>query len=111
MLEIRLIVRAAHTIAAAVWVGGNIFYLLVALPALRSGGAAPGVARAGTGAERGCQDAATDQHAAVNAERDEQLRGPASGVLHQHDAGHAEFFDGPAINGADLFAAKKAHGN
>ena len=55
--------------------------------------------------------AATDQHAAVNAERDEQLRGPASGVLHQHDAGHAEFFDGPAINGADLFAAKKAHGN
>jgi putative copper export protein len=44
MLEIRLIVRAAHTIAAAVWVGGNIFYLLVVIPALRSGGAAPGVA-------------------------------------------------------------------
>ncbi len=43
MLEIRLIVRAAHTIAAAVWVGGNIVYLLVVIPALRSGGAAPGV--------------------------------------------------------------------
>ena len=44
MLEIRLIVRAAHTIAAAVWVGGNIFYLIVALPALRSSGSAPGIA-------------------------------------------------------------------
>ena len=44
MLEIRLIVRAAHTIAAAAWVGGSIFYLVVALPALRSGGPAPVVA-------------------------------------------------------------------
>src|SRR6266702_4796557 len=43
MLEIRLIVRAAHTIAAAVWVGGNIVYLLVVIPALRSGGTATGV--------------------------------------------------------------------
>jgi uncharacterized membrane protein len=44
MLEIRLIVRAAHTIAAAAWVGGSIFYLVVVLPALRSGGPAPAVA-------------------------------------------------------------------
>ncbi len=36
MLEIRLIVRAAHTLAAAAWVGGNIFYLIVVLPVLRS---------------------------------------------------------------------------
>ena len=44
MLEIRLIMRAAHTIAAAAWVGGSIFYLVVVLPALRSGGPAPAVA-------------------------------------------------------------------
>ncbi|GAC1382240.1 MAG: hypothetical protein NVS4B7_20480 [Ktedonobacteraceae bacterium] len=35
MLEIRLIVRAAHIIAAAAWVGGSIFYLVAVLPALR----------------------------------------------------------------------------
>lgn len=44
MAEIRLIVRAAHILAAAAWVGGSLFYALIALPALRSGGPAPGVA-------------------------------------------------------------------
>ncbi len=44
MLEIRLIVRAAHTIAGAAWVGGSIFYLVVVLPALRSSGSAPALA-------------------------------------------------------------------
>ncbi len=44
MLELRLIVRVAHTLAAATWVGGNIIYLIVVLPALRSGGPAPMVA-------------------------------------------------------------------
>ena len=44
MLEIRLIMRAAHILAAAAWVGGSIFYLAVALPALRNGGSPPGVA-------------------------------------------------------------------
>jgi putative copper export protein len=44
MLEIRLIMRAAHILAAAAWVGGSIFYLAVALPALRNGGSAPGAA-------------------------------------------------------------------
>lgn len=44
MLEIRLIMRAAHILAAAAWIGGSIFYLAVALPALRNGGSAPGVA-------------------------------------------------------------------
>jgi len=44
MAEIRLIVRAAHILAAAAWVGGNLFYMVVALPALREGGPAPGVA-------------------------------------------------------------------
>src|SRR5437764_9185038 len=44
MLEIRLIVRAAHILAAAAWVGGSIFYLVVALPALRSSGPTPAVA-------------------------------------------------------------------
>lgn len=44
MLEIRLIVRAAHTLAAAAWVGGSILYLVAVLPALRSKGPAPAVA-------------------------------------------------------------------
>jgi uncharacterized membrane protein len=42
MLEIRLIVRAAHLLAAAAWVGGSFFYLVVALPAMRNGAAAAG---------------------------------------------------------------------
>jgi uncharacterized membrane protein len=44
MLEIRLIVRVAHTLAAATWVGGSIFYLAIVLPALRSSGPAAAVA-------------------------------------------------------------------
>lgn len=44
MAEIRVIVRAAHILAAAAWVGGNVFYMFIALPALRDGGPAPGVA-------------------------------------------------------------------
>ena len=40
MLELRLIVRAAHLLAAAAWVGGSFFYLVVAIPAMRTG--APG---------------------------------------------------------------------
>ena len=44
MLEIRVIVRAVHILAGAVWVGGSILYLVAVLPALRSGGPAPGVA-------------------------------------------------------------------
>jgi putative copper export protein len=43
MLEIRVIVRTLHILAAAVWVGGNILYLVAVIPALRSGGPAPGV--------------------------------------------------------------------
>ena len=44
MFEIRLIVRAAHIIAAAAWVGGSILYMVAIVPALRSGGPAPAVA-------------------------------------------------------------------
>ena len=44
MLEIRVIVRAAHTLAAAAWVGGSILYLVTVLPALRSKGPAPAIA-------------------------------------------------------------------
>ena len=44
MFEIRLIVRAAHTLAAAAWVGGSILYLVAVLPALRSKGPVPAVA-------------------------------------------------------------------
>lgn len=44
MLEIRVIMRAAHILAATAWVGGSIMYLVVVLPALRSGGPAPAVA-------------------------------------------------------------------
>ena len=41
MFEIRLIVRTAHLLAAAAWVGGSIVYLVVIIPALRMGGARP----------------------------------------------------------------------
>lgn len=44
MLIIRLIIRAAHIIAAATWVGGSMMYLLVVMPALKLGNAAPAVA-------------------------------------------------------------------
>ena len=43
MLEIRLIIRAAHILAAAAWVGGNILYMVAVLPALWSKGAAGGI--------------------------------------------------------------------
>jgi hypothetical protein len=43
MFEIRVIVRTAHLLAAAAWVGGSILYLVVVLPALHSGGPAPEV--------------------------------------------------------------------
>jgi putative copper export protein len=41
MFEIRLIVRTAHLLAAAAWVGGSIVYIVVILPSLRMGGAKP----------------------------------------------------------------------
>jgi len=42
MFEIRLIVRTAHLLAAAAWVGGSMLYLVAVLPALHSGGLDPG---------------------------------------------------------------------
>jgi uncharacterized membrane protein len=44
MLEIRLIVRAVHILAAAAWVGGSILYMAAVIPALRGGGSTSGVA-------------------------------------------------------------------
>ncbi len=44
MLELRLIVRFAHILAAATWVGGSLLYLVVVLPALRGSGLAPAAA-------------------------------------------------------------------
>ncbi|HZU69205.1 MAG TPA: CopD family protein [Ktedonobacteraceae bacterium] len=44
MLEIRVIVRTLHILAATAWVGGNILYLVAIVPALRGAGPAPGVA-------------------------------------------------------------------
>lgn len=44
MVEIRVLMRAAHIIAAAAWVGGSIMYLVVIVPALKLGGPAPMVA-------------------------------------------------------------------
>jgi uncharacterized membrane protein len=43
MFEIRLIMRVAHLLAAAAWVGGSIFYQFVVVPALRMAGPAPAV--------------------------------------------------------------------
>ncbi len=51
MQEIRLIARVAHLLAAAAWVGGSFFYLVVALPAMRNGASAPGAG--GTGGMEG----------------------------------------------------------
>jgi uncharacterized membrane protein len=42
-VEIRLLMRAAHVLAGATWVGGSMMYLVVVLPALRLGGPAPAV--------------------------------------------------------------------
>ncbi len=44
MGDILWLVRAIHILAAAAWVGGSLTYLVVVLPALRSGGPAPAVA-------------------------------------------------------------------
>jgi uncharacterized membrane protein len=44
MLEIFTLVRVAHILAGAVWVGGSIFYLLIVIPALRSIGPHPALA-------------------------------------------------------------------
>ena len=41
---IRLLVRVAHILAGATWVGGSIMYLLVVIPALRVAGPAPAIA-------------------------------------------------------------------
>lgn len=38
MFELRLLMRTAHILAAAAWVGGSIFYLVVVLPVQRAGG-------------------------------------------------------------------------
>lgn len=39
-----LLMRSLHILAGAAWVGGSLMYLIVVLPALRSGGPVPGVA-------------------------------------------------------------------
>src|SRR5579859_34367 len=44
LLALQVLMRTAHVVAAAAWVGGSIFYLVVLLPALRAGGPAPQVA-------------------------------------------------------------------
>lgn len=41
MLELHWLMRTAHLLAGAVWVGGSIMYLLVIVPALRVGEPAP----------------------------------------------------------------------
>ncbi|GAC1424092.1 MAG: hypothetical protein NVSMB54_06280 [Ktedonobacteraceae bacterium] len=43
MQVLRVLMRVAHIIAASVWVGGSIMYLLVVIPALRLGGATPAI--------------------------------------------------------------------
>lgn len=44
MWEIRWLVRLVHILAASAWVGGSFMYLIVVIPALRSGGPAPAIA-------------------------------------------------------------------
>jgi hypothetical protein len=53
--------------------------------------------------------AAAEDNQAVDAERAQQFRHAAAGVLHQDDAGDAEFLDGAAIQLARLFS-RQDHG-
>lgn len=46
MLVIDWVMRSAHVLAGAAWVGGSIMYLVVIIPALRLGGPAPKVSAA-----------------------------------------------------------------
>lgn len=46
MVGIDWLMRSAHVLAGAVWVGGSIVYLVVVIPALRLGGPAPKVSAA-----------------------------------------------------------------
>ena len=46
MLAISWLMRAAHVLAGAAWVGGSIMYLVVVIPALRVAGPAPKVSAA-----------------------------------------------------------------
>ena len=43
LLALSALMRAAHTLAGGVWIGGSLIYLLVITPALRLGKAAPEV--------------------------------------------------------------------
>ncbi len=54
--------------------------------------------------------AAADDDRAVNAERTQQFRHAAAGVLHQHDAGDAELLDGTAIEITRLLS-RQDHGD
>jgi uncharacterized membrane protein len=44
MLALRVIMRSAHILAAAAWVGGSIMYAVIVVPALRLAGPAPALA-------------------------------------------------------------------
>ncbi|MEO7022341.1 MAG: hypothetical protein ABI234_19490 [Ktedonobacteraceae bacterium] len=46
MFAIDWLMRSAHILAGTAWVGGSIMYLVVVIPALRLGGAAPQVSTA-----------------------------------------------------------------
>ena len=46
MLEIHWLMRTAHLLAGAAWLGGSIMYLVVVLPALHVSGPAPKVSAA-----------------------------------------------------------------
>jgi putative copper export protein len=46
MIVFDWLMRAAHVLAGAAWVGGSIMYLVVVIPALRLGGATPQVSAA-----------------------------------------------------------------
>lgn len=43
LLALRVLMRTAHIVAGAAWIGGSIFYLVALLPGLRAGGAEPAV--------------------------------------------------------------------
>jgi uncharacterized membrane protein len=44
MLAMRLLMRLAHVLAAATWVGGSMMYVAIVQPALRQSGGVPSTA-------------------------------------------------------------------
>src|SRR5207244_8240920 len=50
--------------------------------------------------------APADHHRAATPQVNQHFRGAAAGILHQHDAGNAQLFDGPPVEVANFLTAE-----